>query len=914
MATIIGVGMQMTASAAGMTKGLSEADRALQLLQKIVEQNQKSLQQFGTEATKTNASLDKLTSGVSVLSTIEIGRVLVSGLQAIASAFTSAAQNVLSLASNVSQSLDSLNDLSARTGIGVEALQGYSLAAKMAGVDVAEFGAAIQRLGVNIGKADPGGAFEKSLQGIGLTLAQLRGLNPEAQFAAIGEAISRLPTAADRAAAAVEIFGRQGAALAPLFREGAASIDELRERAERLGVIVSETQVNNVAAMNDAFDLVRATVEGIIGQVIGNLAPAVTDVANQFLEFIETFQGADGTGGTGIANAITDVLLQGAEQFARVFDFAVEQFGGFGDQLLSAADVFGRVGQVFLTVGNGFLAAVESLRAVFNIFELAGNALMVGLGNFLAGIGSWVSSGLRVYGEELARAANEASERNARELEEAAANSTKFAQDAAAALNNVFTGGADNAELAGQGAAVRYIKGMQEELARGRLPEVKVLTGIEASQERLQAFLKEAGEGADAFFKQSEATLEAFQKAAEAGSLTSTQVKVMLGFMDSLNGKLDEERTKRQAAADAAKAQAEADGKRIEGLLRTNDAAQKVAEDLAAVERERQRVAASQDADAASRLGELDALRGRLLEQQQALAQGFGDSFADEFLKADEVVAEATRKAAEFGDAGAQAAAGLAQAVKEARLAVDLGLYSKEKYDEDIRLAQDFFNRQLEAQKKLADERRKVNEFVDQQLALQAFDGDSGRLEASRRVLEIEAEIARVEAEQKAARQAGDDQAVRAATSRLAQLDQVASKERDIATGAVQAREEAEKQLQDQQQQYAKAQEDQQKQIQQAQQAAQQELARQQQAEYERQVKRITELNTLGSRTVQTADVRTQEGAALVLNLAANAQDPALIEARLQSKYLKQINENIQTQARRPLADLVGIVGGGFVN
>jgi len=32
MATVIGVGMQMTANAAGMTKGLSDADKALQLL------------------------------------------------------------------------------------------------------------------------------------------------------------------------------------------------------------------------------------------------------------------------------------------------------------------------------------------------------------------------------------------------------------------------------------------------------------------------------------------------------------------------------------------------------------------------------------------------------------------------------------------------------------------------------------------------------------------------------------------------------------------------------------------------------------------------------------------------------------------------------------------------------------------
>ena len=232
MATVIGVGMQMTANASGMTKGLSDADKALQLLQKIVDQNQKSLQRFTGEADKTSQSLDKLTKGVSTLSAIEIGRVLVDGFQAIGSAFTSAAQNVLTLAGNVSSSLDSLNDLSARTGIGVEALQGYSLAAKMAGVDTEQFGVAIQKLAVNIGKANAGDAFDKTLKGIGLSVAELKSLAPEQQFSAIGDAIAQLPTVADRAAAAVQVFGKQGAALAPLFREGAASIEELRAKAK----------------------------------------------------------------------------------------------------------------------------------------------------------------------------------------------------------------------------------------------------------------------------------------------------------------------------------------------------------------------------------------------------------------------------------------------------------------------------------------------------------------------------------------------------------------------------------------------------------------------------------------------------------------------------------------------------------
>ena len=61
---------------------------------------------------------------------------------------------------------------------------------------------------------------------------------------------------------------------------------------------------------------------------------------------------------------------------------------------------------------------------------------------------------------------------------------------------------------------------------------------------------------------------------------------------------------------------------------------------------------------------------------------------------------------------------------------------------------------------------------------------------------------------------------------------------------------------------------------------------------------------------VNTADIRTQEGQNLVLSLAANAQDPALIEARLQTKQLQVIAQGISQAASNYFNSPVAIVGG----
>ena len=262
------------------------------------------------------ASAKKAASDLGVLKTIEFAKIGFAGISAGAGIITGLGSSALEMASRVATSADSLNDLGLRTGIALKPLQGFQLAAKLAGVDAEGFAVAVTKMSVNIGKAEPGDAFAKSLDSIGVSLADLQGMNPEAQFSAISKAIGEIPTTAGRAAASVEVFGKAGAALAPLFKDGAASLEELTARAERLGIILQGDQVANIAAMNDGFDLVSATVDGIIGQILGDLSPVVTKMLDDMLKFVEAFQGAGGaTGGTAIAQAITDGILIGVKYF-----------------------------------------------------------------------------------------------------------------------------------------------------------------------------------------------------------------------------------------------------------------------------------------------------------------------------------------------------------------------------------------------------------------------------------------------------------------------------------------------------------------------------------------------------------------------------------------------------------------------
>jgi hypothetical protein len=360
---------------------------------------------------------------VSTLKNIAIGAVLAKGVSMAANAFMSASRAALSYAASAANAVDQTNDLAQRLGMSVESLQALQMAAKLSGVDDAT--GALQKLTVAIGNAAESGKTEAFTK-LGLDFQQLQAMSPEEQFKAVQSAIAGLATPAERAAAAVSLFGKSGVELLPLMSQNLA---EVEERMKRLGAIVGDDQVEAIGGMNDALDMVKGTFNGIIGNVVGNLAPVVESLANDILAMVESFNSVSGSGGEGIANTISNALLDIAQYFEGVFRSAQESFDGFGVTLKD-------VGAVFEFVGNIFTAIAETLRAAFNLFQIAGNVLAMGLGKFLEGIGSWVSKDLEKFGKDLTANAEKQANQNSREMEGAASNA------GAAASRAVFGGNA----------------------------------------------------------------------------------------------------------------------------------------------------------------------------------------------------------------------------------------------------------------------------------------------------------------------------------------------------------------------------------------------------------------------------------------------------------------------------------------
>lgn len=341
MAAIGKVSAVFTASTSGLTAGVNRASSSMKSLE---------------------ASAKSLRAGMSSLVAIQGAQLFGS----IASSASQAVGSLLRMGAAEAEVVDQTSKMAARLGMTYGELAGLGLAGELAGVSLDQIGAAATKADVALVKATNGSKTAAAAFGnLGLNVEQLAGLNAADRFDAIAQAIAALPTEAQRAAAAVQIFGRSGADLLPLFNGGAEAIAAARAEAERFGLTLTNAQGQDVEAMNDAFTRAQKAIAGVVQQIVAYLAPAVDAVVTSFSDLIGSI------GGANIGQAIGDGILQGARFLAGIGDFIIQNFG-------STFEYLSQVGQQWGAVGDFFNRTANFLSGVFN-------AAQAGLGFVILG-------------------------------------------------------------------------------------------------------------------------------------------------------------------------------------------------------------------------------------------------------------------------------------------------------------------------------------------------------------------------------------------------------------------------------------------------------------------------------------------------------------------------------------------------
>ena len=195
-------------------------------------------------------------------------------------ALTSAVKETLDFA-------DSLNKAATQAGLTTEAMSELAYAAKLSGVETNQLSAAFRFMQKGLSEASQGiGESRLAIKALGLSLDEIRKLKPDEQFELIADRIAMLPDPADRARAAMKMFGDSGAQLLPMMEQGAEGVRKLREEAERLGQSFSKEQLDRLTAAKDAVDQLKASFSGLSVTLVAEVAPALTNFFNDLRAYV----------------------------------------------------------------------------------------------------------------------------------------------------------------------------------------------------------------------------------------------------------------------------------------------------------------------------------------------------------------------------------------------------------------------------------------------------------------------------------------------------------------------------------------------------------------------------------------------------------------------------------------------------
>lgn len=203
---------------------------------------------------------------------------------------------------------DQLAITARKVGVTTTQLQEYQHAARLAGVEQGELSLGLRFLTRNVGEAAQGSrAATDNFRRLGVNIRDASGeiKSTDQIFEEVADSISRMGSESRRNAALMELFGRSGVALAPLFEQGAEGIRAAREEAQRLGLVIGDDLIAGAQAANDTFDRFFATLDVAYRRIFISLTPAVAALDDALQRLAPRVQEAAGSFGEWMAEQVT---------------------------------------------------------------------------------------------------------------------------------------------------------------------------------------------------------------------------------------------------------------------------------------------------------------------------------------------------------------------------------------------------------------------------------------------------------------------------------------------------------------------------------------------------------------------------------------------------------------------------------
>jgi hypothetical protein len=261
------------------------------------------------------------------------------GLEKIVSVATELAATLVENVRSTIDYADSLDDASQSTGIATDALQEFRYVAGFAGISADQMDHSLIQLSRSMAVAANGGEEQgKAFSKLGVSLKDGNGkLRDTGEvMAEIADGMKKLPDGAEKTALAMQLLGKSGAAMIPVFNLGADGIESMRQEARDLGLVLDETAIKAGAEVADNLDRLHAVTRGLWRSGIAPLLPAINELVKRFLEW----QKANAAVIRGKIEKYIGLAVKAVDALADAFDFLIKNAEAVEYMVTAAAAAF----------------------------------------------------------------------------------------------------------------------------------------------------------------------------------------------------------------------------------------------------------------------------------------------------------------------------------------------------------------------------------------------------------------------------------------------------------------------------------------------------------------------------------------------------------------------------------------------
>jgi|GEM_PF-4164467 len=255
-----------------------------------------------------------------------------------------------------------VKNLQRYTGGSAEDMSKLRFAAEEAGVSSDTLATALGKMA----KAAATTAGEKKFEAIGVSVKDVNGnfKSASAIFSEVAGKIAAMPNGIAKTNDILQIFGKSGMQLAPLLNQGSAGIAKFSAEAQKMGLVLSQDNLDAVQKNIMAQREFHASVQGLQVQLGQYLYPAITAITKGFSEVVPVLMEVLKPAFKLLGEAISPVIGFISDLVKYITDLG-DHFESTGGKASAFGSIGKSIGTVFNDVKTLFQLLLPVLKDVF---------------------------------------------------------------------------------------------------------------------------------------------------------------------------------------------------------------------------------------------------------------------------------------------------------------------------------------------------------------------------------------------------------------------------------------------------------------------------------------------------------------------------------------------------------------------